>query len=247
MAKLHEVLSCESELEGAHKTALENTKAEFIKQVGLFLGFHKRTEMFDEDAPEAPHEHSEMTKTVYESLAVQREHAVRYLDAVLQKERTNQEARADILIDGTAIAKDVPATFLLGLETKLRAILSVYEAAPTLAPGYKWEPDKNRGEHVWAVVDDEVVFKTEKIFKAQVLYEATKEHPAQVKEIPETKNVGRKIKEVWVGLISTAEKNILVGRIRKLLRAVKQARQRANSTEVVDTSIGEELFTYIHG
>ena len=48
-------------------------------------------------------------------------------------------------------------------------------------------------------------------------------------------------------MISPSEKSVLLSRIDKLIMAVKQARQRANTQEVVKTTIGKEIFNYIMG
>ena len=48
-------------------------------------------------------------------------------------------------------------------------------------------------------------------------------------------------------MISPAEKSAILGRLDKLTRAVKKARQKANTAEVTKVTIGEELFKYIHG
>jgi len=174
-------------------------------------------------------------------------HIVRYLDAVLQKERTNQEARSDLVVDGTVIAKDVPATFLLGLETKLKTVRSVYETIPTLQPGIKWERDDTQGKDVYRRAHPEEKFRTKKNMKNHVVAEATKEHPAQVQVYNEDEKVARIVTDTWCGMVSPAEKSALLGRIDKLIRAVKKARQKANTTEVIKTTIGKELFTYING
>lgn len=82
-----------------------------------------------------PEEHKEMVTTVHDKLDYMlNQHIVPYLDAVLQKERANQDAKADIVVDGIVLAKDVPATFLLGLEEKLKRVHEVLDKIPTLAP-----------------------------------------------------------------------------------------------------------------
>lgn len=246
MSKLHELLAVEGDLEGTFKKILEETAATFTKKADRFFGAVRTLEWFEEGQPPVPAEHHELTTTVNDKLSYQQDAIVRYFDAVLQKERTNQDARADLVVDGAVIAGDVPATFLLGLESRLKKVRDVYSAIPTLPPNIRWEKDTTKGDHVYSRAHPEEQLKTEKIFKVQVLYEATKEHPAQVEKIAETKNVGVYKKEVWTGMLSPAEKSALLGRIDKLIRAVKKARQRANTTEVVKTTIGKELFKYIN-
>lgn len=246
MSKLHELLAVEGDLEGTYKKVLEEAKVTFGKKAAHFFGRHKKLEMFDENAPRPPDEFQEMVTTVHDKLEYVGEHIIRYFDAVLQKERTNQAATGDIIIDGNVIAKNLPATFLLGLETRLKLIRSMYETTPTLPPGDKWIPDPNRGKHVFVMANPDEKFKTAKTFKHKILYDATDKHPAQIEKWEEVENVGKYSTETWSGLISTAEKSVLLGRIDKLIRAVKKARQRANTQEVIEITIGKELFDFIH-
>jgi len=246
MSKLHELLAVEGDLEGIYKKILDETTQTFTKKADRFFGAVRTMEWFEEGNPSVPAEHQSLTTTVKAKLAYQQDAIVRYLDALLQKERTNQDATADIVIDGVKIADSLPATFLLGLESRLKRVRAVYESIPTLPPNIKWEKDETKGDDIYSRAHPEEQLKTEKIFKVQVLYDATKEHPAQVEKIPETKNVGVYKKEVWTGLLSPADKSVLLGKIDKLLQAVKKARQRANTTKVVKTTIGKELFAYIN-
>ena len=54
MAKLHELLAVEGDLEGIFKSILDETKHTFSKKPGLFFGFNKKLEMFAEEEPDAP-------------------------------------------------------------------------------------------------------------------------------------------------------------------------------------------------
>jgi hypothetical protein len=248
MSKLHQLLAVEGDLEGTYKKVLEETKTNFIKHPDRYFGQHQRIEFFDENTPKEADSHKELDDTIPSKLAYTQNHITRYLDAVLQKERTNQEARADLIVDGVTIAKEVPATFLLGLENKLKIIRnSIYETIPTLQPGVKWERDESIGDGVYKRVHSDEKFRTKKVMKNHVIAEATKEHPAQVNVYNEDVKVARIVTDTWCGMISPAEKSTLLGRIDKLIRGVKKARQKANTTEVVKTTIGDELFTYING
>lgn len=247
MAKMHELLAAETDLEKVFKDVIKDTTVTLKDNVHLFVGAIRTTEWLDDskDRPAVPPEYQEITTTVDEQLDIQKDVVIRYFDALLQKERTNQDAKADIVVDGKKIATDVPATFLLGLEKRLLKVMDVYANIPTLPPSVKWKIDKTKGPNIWGRVHPEEVFSTEKVIKAQVLYEATKEHPAQVDKIQETVNVAIKKKEVWTGVFSPAHKKEKQERLNKLLIAVKEARQRANMTEVVKVTIGAELFKYI--
>ncbi|TET78737.1 MAG: hypothetical protein E3J43_04210 [Candidatus Heimdallarchaeota archaeon] len=245
MARLHELLAVEGDLEGTYRKILEETKVTFTKKAEHFMGFIRTLQLFDEKAPPVAPDYKELDTTIDAKLDYQKDHIIRYLDAVLQKEMTNTAAKADLVVDGKTIAKELPATFLLGLETKLKHIRDVYSTIPTLQPGVKWEKDESRGKGVYVTANPEETYQTEKVIEAHVLYKATKEHPAQVKEMAKTIKTGRYSKLVWSGMLSTAEKSILLGKIDKLIRAAKQARQRANTTPVITATVAKELFNFI--
>jgi hypothetical protein len=251
MAKLHELLAVEADLEGTYKKILEETEITFTKKQDHFFGFHRQLRWFAEEEgqeeQEGIAEHKEMVTTVAHRLSYQQMSIVRFLDAVYQKELSNQHAVADLIVDGDTIAKDVPATFLLGLETKLKKIRRTYELIPTLPPGFKWEKDTERGDNVYKNAIPEETYKQVNVFTPQILYKHTDKHPAQVDKIQEKKNVGKFTKDLWYGMLSSADKSKLLGKVDTLLRAVKQARQRANRAEVSEKQIGEKLFEYING
>lgn len=244
---LHELLAVEGDLEGAHKKILEETRNTFTKKADHFFGQHRKLQMFADDGVEYPEEFKELDTTVNQKLEYLAGTEIRYFNALLGKESTNQVAVADLIVDGVTLGTDLPATFLLGMETRLKHLRAVYEAIPTLRPGISWVKDESMGEDIYKTEKPDEKLKTETVVEPIVLYEATKEHPAQIKEVSKTRNVGKYITTTWSGMISSAEKSVILERIDKLIRAVKQARQRANTTEVVKRTIGKELFDYIHG
>lgn len=248
MGKLHELLAVESDLEGHYKRIVAETTGVF-KKGEHFTGSHKTLSMFDDDRQreaEAAEEHKEMATTVKRKLDYSEEAIVKYLDVVLQKESTNQEAKADLVVDGEILLSNVPATFLLGLENKLKYIRSMYEAIPTLSPSVEWKKDPSMGEDVYVAVHEEKANKTQKMIKHQVLVQPTKEHPAQIEKWTEDTPVGVFSTRRWSGMLSPREKMVLLTKIDNLYRAVKEARQRANCQEVKNLTIGKVLFNYIN-
>lgn len=247
MAKLHEVLAVEGDLEGQYKRVVEEAEATFGKPE-RFIGYTRTLQMFDDarkHEEEAGYEHREITTTVKDKLDYVAVAISRYLDAFAQKESTNQVAQADIVVDGQVFMAAVPATVLLGLETKLKTIRGMCEKIPTLSPGVQWARDETLGKDVWVTAELETALKTEKTLKPFILYEATDKHPAQVKELSDTTNIGIYRKQYVSGMLSPAEKSRLLGRVDTLIRAVKTARQRANNTEVVKKDIGKAIMAFI--
>lgn len=247
--KLHEILAVEGDLAGKSEKVRDETVTTFTKRKEHFEGRVKRLRMFDEgdkQLEEAGAEYKEMVTTVGEKLKYLQGSFVKYWDAVLQKEATNQEAKADLVVDGSIIAEKLPATFLLGMENKLKELRAVYDCVPTWTPGVKWVAAAGERPGVYRMEPDELALKTKKMAKSTVLYDATKEHPAQIEKWFEDVPIGEFVLTRTTGALSPAEKSALLGRVDTLIRAVKKARQRANATDVVKMNVGKKLFDFIH-
>ena len=245
--KLHEILAVEGDLEKVASNIIAEAKVTFNKKTNLFQGLVKTAEMFDDDAPTPAPEEVKREDTVPSKLNYVAKAVASWLDVVYQKECTNQEANADLIVDGTVIAEGLPATFLLGLEAKLKRMRDMYIEMPTLQPGIRWEPAPDMGKNVFATVSPIERFITNKQVKSTILYEATKEHPAQIDKWTEDVKVGRYLVHNNSGMITPATKAEILGRLDKLAQAAKTARMRANTAEVDTVKIGKTLMDYING
>ena len=248
-AQLHEVIAVEGDLEGQSTKIMAETANTFLKKGNHFAGYHKWLEMFEESRKQEENgatEHKETVDTVEGKLQHTWKHFGRYVDCIAQKERTNQEARADLVIDGQVLITDAPATLLLGLESRLKKLREVYAAVPTHQPGVSWVPDAGRGAGVFKAEHIASSSKTEKVVRHKVLVEPTKEHPAQIDKWTENVAVGVFKTEHWTTTVSPAQKAEWLARIDKLLRATKKARQRANSTPLMKIKIANALWGFIH-
>ena len=244
MGQQHELLAVERQLEIASKNLIEESLKTLHKE-NLFKGQVRTLTHFDGGKSNLDESNAvQLESTVSENIDYIKPAVSRYWDSVLQKEATNQEANGDIIIDGKEIAKNVPVSFLLGLETKLAGIRLVYAAAHTLPPGIKWDQDQNEREGVFTA-EKVISFKEEKAPQFKIAYEATKEHPADVREVMITDKVGKYETTQTCGLWTPKEKAQRLANIDKLLAAVKTARTRANKQEVTVRSIGEDLFKFI--
>lgn len=245
--KLHEIIAVEGDLEATAKKVLDEAVNTFTKKPDHFQEHHRVLAMFDDArSNENVEEHKALVTTVADKLSYVRSHVVRYFDTFAKKEATNQVASADLVVDGVTLMEAVPATTLLGLESRLKLVRQMYEAIPTIQPGTIWNDDPERGPGIYVSAEPEVRMRTEKQIQHKVLYEATKEHPAQLEKWMADVPVGRITLRHWSGMLSPSEKSNLLGRIDTLIRAVKKARQRANTAEVVSVRIGKALFDYIH-
>ena len=247
----HEILAVEAGLaETSNRIQKETTKTLDTKR-SLFTGLVKSHKLFKEEDQHLTQatEYKEVESTVQEQLDYAGSELSKYWDASLQKEEANQRAKADIIVDGKVLSKDVPVTILLAMETKLLSAQAMYNAIPTLDASKAWEPDstyakdnvfrtKNASERM-----QEIVSKDWKEVSA-----ATVQHKAQIVQTEKRETVGKYVQYDYSGALTSIDKAQKLERLTKLIRAVKMARQRANGT-VVNTklSIGSTLIDYING
>ena len=248
MGKLHEVLAVEAGKKNAFVKVLAETRKVFKEKGSLFQEYVRTLHLVDADSPD--HESEDrlaMTTTVPQRLNWTAKFFEEYVDAVLQKESANQTARGTVEVDGLVI-KDLPATFLLGLESKLSQLRATLDEMPTLPSGVDWEADPS---HKFQLVSkakyDETTNKTKKVITPFILAQATDKHPAQVEKLTEDKVVGVYTSKKWSGAVSPARKAEILGRLDSLLDAVKVARQRANETEAPNREVGETIMNFILG
>lgn len=250
MGKLHELLAVEGDKKGIADKVLNEGKVTFTKRADHFTGHVKTIKFFDEarnDLEGGECERSEIVTTVMDKLQYIMGSVAEYYDITLQKESTNQQAVADLIVDGKTLSENLPATYLLGLETKLKSLRDLVGAIPTLQPGISWVPDVNAGEGIYKREHPEETFKTEKIIKPFVLAEATKEHKAQIERLSADVNIGKYTSQSSSSMLTSAAKSAMLGRVDNLIQAVKKARQQANNINVVDREIGENIVSYIMG
>jgi len=246
MTKLHEILAVEASKEKVAKKLADESVRTFNKE-NLFSGQVRRLVMLDTaESYLDGEEQVALTSTVDENLDYLMPALADYWDVVCQKDAANQAAAADIEIDGKTLIATLPATFLLGMETKLNNLRKLYEAIPTLAPGITWDTDEQQRPGVFKARNDIVSFKTEKDMEFKEASPATKEHPAQIAKLERTRNTGTFTTTKWSGMLTPLEKANRLTRLDKLLNAIKQARQRANSVKVENADVGRTFLDYIN-
>lgn len=245
MGKLHELLAVESDLKNTANSIFNETVKTFTSKQDHFTGMARVYDVILEGSEPLPPEGKEIVTTVKEKLDYLKVSQAAAMDAIYQKELANTKAKADIVFDGQVIAESVPATVLLSLEKHLTALQSVYRVIPTLEPGKSWERDTHRANTYRTPVRQ--TLRTTKTKDWRVVVPPTDKHPAHVVEEMKDVVLGRWNVTDYAGMLTPVEKSEMLGRLDKLLQAVKQARCRANNEEVVHAEIGEKLFSIIHG
>ncbi len=195
-----------------------------------------------------PPEQRKVQVTVTELLEMAREQLVRLFDLKFTREFANCSARADIVVDGTTLVIDVPAGYLLFLETQIGELIAkTIDKLPVLNPAEEWNNDDPAlPAGVWKTVPRQTE-RTKKIPQVQVMYEATPQHPAQVRPYETDEIEGYWTMTRFSGQFPMKEVQAMRARAVKLLEAVRYAREHANAFEVTDRTAGEALLGYVLG
>ena len=242
--KLHELLAVEPDLRGTADSIVANQVSLFTKKQGHFCGKVKTYQPINEDDPREPPEIQHLQTRVEPELQFLREKIVPYWDAVAQKESTNTEAKADVVIDDVVFMENVPVTLLLALEGKLKQLRTVYLAIPTLPPTDKWVRDEQTGTFKTA---EKKSLRMKKVLRNHVVHAGTDKHPPQVQTYSEDVPIGEYSVIDERGVLTLEQKSNLLTKIDVLQQAVKKARRRANEAQVKGEKIGDKIFDFIHG
>ena len=236
-AKLHEVLAAEDTVTKAAEKIIAETNEKFNKHTEFFTGSTRTLQRLTQTPEDIALEQSNrrgknLPTTVPTTVQYLFEYVGKLLDLKLRKHTTNQLAKADIVLNGKTIAADVPVDFLLDLEKMIPQWREMFNKMPTLDPSREWVTQQ---KHVWKTKDPVVSAQTEKIAYPVVLAQATDKHPAQVKEATKDVVVGTFSDLTFSGAATSQQKADVLALCDRLYVAVKEARMRANSTEVAGT------------
>ena len=243
MAKLNQILAIEKGI----KTRVYSEFTELhqaTQKAPLMNGFHKSYQPRDEDGETYPAESVKVQHTAAEVLERVASSLADLFDVTATKDWSNCTARADVVVDGRALIKDVPATYLLFLEKQLADLHTFITKMTELDPGSDWSTDPGTGLYK---TDTTLTQRTKKVQRAITLYEATKEHPAQTQLITEDVVAGTWVTVKYSGAMPAPRKKQLLNRIEKLTNAVKMAREQANASEAQDKKLGKEVFDFLFG
>lgn len=247
-SKLHELLAVDSNLKvQADKTRTELRKT-FTDKRHLFTEKKIVSTPLQEGAQQQIEVQSEIQTTVSKELEWFGGHLAKSIDVSYQIGVANQQAVADVVLEGgVVLLKAVPATVLLELEKRVKDAMDLIQAVPTLDPAKGFTPDEARGKGLFRARDINKV-RTQKIQKPLVLFPATPEHPAQTQLVSVDEPVAKVEEQEWSSCITVAAKADLYDRAESVLRAIRTARARANDTSVdQNLKIGATLTKAIFG
>ncbi len=241
MPKLNQVIAIEKgvksrvygEITDIHKTS---------QKPDLFNGFVKTYRKKDEEGEDYPPERKKVQMIADAMLSRAAELLTELFDVTATKDWGNCHAFADVEVDGQVLIKDAPVPYLLFLEKQISDLHTFVEKMPVLDEADDWSKDENSGLYKTSAIP---THRTKKVQKPIVLYEATKEHPAQTQIISEDIVVGYWDTVKHSGALPAPRKQLLLERIEKLAKSVKYAREQANAAESENQKIGKQIFDFL--
>lgn len=241
MTQLNQLLAIEKQVKSSvndQLTALYQT----LQKEPLLSGISRTYRPLEDDGERLP---SESTPVQVRAEAALRDIArimTPAFDVTLGKDSANLDAKADVEVNGVALLKNVPATYLLWLEKQLTDLHTVVTKLPTLPQTETWARDEGQDCYCSATVETS---RSKKIPRAFVKAEATDKHPAQVEVVHEDKLAGYWSTTKFSGAIPRQKAQELRERVETLQAAVKFAREKANQVMVPKVQAGSVVFDYL--
>lgn len=240
--KLSQVVAIEKGAKVNGESALTQAY-QWAQKPGPWNGVTRTYQPKDEDGDQLPPESTRVQFKGQDLLNNVRQNFGRLLDVTATKDEGNTQARADVIVDGEIILAQLPVPTLLYLEKKLGDLQnSLLRSLPVVDPADVWTWDENQGVYRAEPVQ---TTRTKKVPKAFVKAQATDKHPAQVEVFTEDVSVGTWTTTKLSGAFTETRKAELLEKVRRLIQAVKEARELANVTEVRDVRIGEAVFNFL--
>jgi hypothetical protein len=243
MPKLNQIIALSAGKKAlAHKAITDAYQT--LQKPAMLDGISRTYKPKDDEGEQLPAEKKLVQLKVKDSIRSIVGALIEMFDIVATQDFANCQAKANVVVDGQAVLKDVPVTHLLFLEKQLVDIHTFVEKLPTLDPAESWAFKQDAD---CFASEPYQTTKTKKVMKNHVKAEATKEHPAQVETYTEDVIVGNWTTVKFSGAIPATEKNAILERVRKLQEAVKTAREEANALQVEPRKVGADVFKYVFG
>lgn len=227
---------------GANKALDEAYK--LVQKPDLFNGQARSYTPATEDEDDLPPESTPVQVSVPTLVEAVSEKLAEFFDVTAIKDWSNCEAKGDVILEGETqpLIANVPVTYLLFLEKQLTDLHTFVSKMPALDPSQVWAYDENVNAFA---TQPTTSIKTKKVPRNHVVAEATPQHPAQVQVYHEDVRIGTWNTIKFSGAVPARTIADALERVDKLRDAVKFARERANTAEIAQVSVGETLLNYV--
>jgi hypothetical protein len=176
VAKLNQIIAVEKGVKS--KSFQDLTEAHHaVQKPALLSGISRVYQPKDEEGEQLPPESTKVQVKTEEILRDMAASVTRLFDVTATKDWANCAARADVTVDGRALLRDVPVTYLLFLEKQLTDLHTFVKKLPVLDAAESWTFDASADCYRTEAVR---TIRTKKVPRNHVKAEATEHHPAQV-------------------------------------------------------------------
>jgi hypothetical protein len=151
-------------------------------------------------------------------------------------------ARASIEINGVVLLADVPTPALLSMEKGLKEYIASLQKLPTLEPTQRWKWNTTQGVYETEPTQTQ---RTRKVPLVISKAKATDKHPEQTEVYMEDRAVGTFTDTLQAKKLPAPQQRELVQQAQRLLAAIQDAKQRANSARVPVERRADALAAYL--
>lgn len=243
MTKLNQIIALEKGVKATAEQTVTNVYHTFQRNEA-FNGLVRTYEPLEEDGVQMPPESKKVTVKAADLEKLVASAWTRLFDLTATKDTTNQQAKADIVVDGVTLAADVPVSTLIWLEKRLVELKAIASKIPVTDIAEDWNWDE--ANQVWRS-DTVKTLRQKKVTEFPVVAPATDKHPAQIREVTKDVPEGYWSTTKLSGAVSPKRRTDVLARVATLTEAVKKARETANMTEATDVKIGDSLLSYVFG
>lgn len=213
-----------------------------LSKDGLFRGLAKTYTPKNEDGEKFPPERVRVQRNTKDMIEKLTELFTDLFNFGLTIDRGNMKAMADIVVDDVVIVENVPVTTLLFLEHQMEELKGWAQQIPVLDEAKDWEWDESNTQYK---TESFQTGKTKKVEEYPIIVQATDKHPAQVAKVVNDVVVGYWTNLEFSGAMRASEKAAIQDRCVKLARAIKFAREKANSLPCEKQEMGGAIMSYL--
>lgn len=241
MPKLHQIIALVTGKKTRTSKLLTDSHHGWKQE--LINGITRTYEPLDAEGEKLPSETKKVQVRVQDVVSKISEELVQFFDIVATQEYGNTTAKADVVVDGQVIVKDIPVSVLLFLDKQLIDLHTFITNLPILPNDRDWTYSEEANCYVSSVQQ----MRTQKTPTNFVKFTPTQHQPGQSEIIYIDKAVGTWNTKHFSGAISQKKQSEVLARVVKLQEAVKSAREEANSQSVEEKKIGSEIMKYVFG
>jgi hypothetical protein len=241
MAKLNQIIAIEKGTKSETQRVITESY-HLLQKEALLNGLSRSYKPRDEDGDQLPDENQRVQVKVLDETKKFSAALTKLFDITHTKDVANCKAKANVEVDGKILLTDVPVTTLLFLEKQLVDLHTYIKKLPVLNPAEEWKFDAT--SNVYRTEPFKTT-KTKKVLRNHVKAKATDKHPEQVDVFTEDLVIGDYSSTKFSGALPSKTVTEMLCRVESLQRAVKFAREEANSIVVDEQRCGQKIFDFV--